>query len=120
MIIFSQSLAAWNTPVFTSVFKQEVCRLEKDALPLQTALAHSSHVSDGAIDPVVLTINEVQDAIHIKTGVFYSGIIAGSCCADDPTPVCEQTEYCELMISINKTSAEVSIVLLSDDHDRMG
>lgn len=112
MILFTQSLAAWKTPAFESVFKQEICQLEKDALPLQAALSQSSHVSDSAIDPVVLTINEGQDGINIKTGVFYSGIIAGSCCADDPTPVCEQTEYCELLFSINKASAEVSITLL--------
>ena len=114
MIIFSKSLDAWNSPDFAAVFKADVCKLEAEQLPLQAALAHSSHVSESAIDPVVLNASETNDAIRVVTGIFYAGIIASSCCADDPTPVCEQTEYCELQFDISKATAEVSILLLEN------
>lgn len=115
MIKFTNSLQAWNQPEFEAVFKQEVSQLDTSVLPLQAALAHSSHVSESPIEPVVLTRSETEAVIHIKTGIFYSGLIAGSCCADDPTPLCEQTEYCELQIDIDKRTGEVSIALLRED-----
>ncbi|MCW9015161.1 MAG: hypothetical protein OQL06_15445, partial [Gammaproteobacteria bacterium] len=67
--------------------------------------------------PVQLTINnmsENSENILIKTGIFYSGIIAGCSCADDPTPTDEITEYCEVLFEINKQSAETRITLLPD------
>ena len=114
-ILFQDSLAAWHTPVFETVFRQEVQALDLALLPLQAALSQSSYVGETAIEPVVLQSSESADAILVKTGIFYGGIIAGSCCADDPTPVCEQTEYCELLCTISKTTAEVSFTLLADE-----
>lgn len=114
MIQFSKSLDAWNSPDFTAAFKTDVCQLAVEQLPLQAALAHSSYVSESAIDPVVLMASETNDTIRVVTGIFYAGVIAGSCCADDPTPVCEQTEYCELQFDISKATAEVTILLLEN------
>ena len=113
-MIFSKSLAAWNTPAFAEVFKQELRQCDSRLLPLQDGLTQSSYVSASPINPVVLTTTETPNAIRIKTGIFYAGIIAGSCCADDPGPVCEQTEYCELQIDIDKHSAQASCVLLGN------
>ena len=47
-------------------------------------------------------------------GIFYAGIIVGSCCDSDPTPVCEQTEYCEVQFNINKLTAEATVALLEN------
>jgi hypothetical protein len=115
MINFTKSLNAWRRPEFESVFKQEVRNLEKMLLPLQAALTQSSHVSESDIDCVVLMTNEMDDVIRIKTGIFYGGLIAGSCCADDPSPVCEQIEYCEVQFDICKRTAEVTMALLKTD-----
>lgn len=113
-IVFHKSLAAWRTPAFITAYKQDMKDLETAQLPLQAALSHSSQVSETPIDPVVLHCSESADAILIKTGIFYGGIIAGSCCADDPTPVCEQTEYCVLLCTINKNGGEVTFELVTD------
>jgi len=111
-IRFEKSLTAWRTPAFDSVFKQELRELDPGVLPLQAALSQSSHVSDASIDPVILHSGETETAIQIKTGIFYAGVIAGSCCADDPTPLCEQAEYCELVCHIDKETADISIELV--------
>lgn len=107
----TKSLARWGTDEFEATFKQEVYTLERTQLPLQQGLTQSSYVSDSKVDLVILNIAETSTELIVKTGVFYSGIIAGSCCADDPTPVCEQTEYCELIFNIDKTSAETKVRL---------
>lgn len=81
-------------------------------LPLQQALSQSSHVSDSNINVIILNTSTNETCIIAKVGIFYAGIIAGSCCSDDPTPVDEIQEYCELEFSIDKQTAEFSVTLL--------
>lgn len=112
MVRLVNALKAWGSNEFEAVYKAEVAGLEKELLPLQAGLASSSHVSDSPIAPVLLATSETDKMISVKTGIFYSGIIAGSCCADDPTPVCEENEYCELQFDIDKNTGEATITLL--------
>ncbi len=114
MARLSRSLAAWATPGFDSVFKDEVKQLGAAALPLQQGLSRSSHVSGDAYDVVVLGAEEEASRIRVRAGIFYQGIIAGCSCADDPTPVDEQTEYCEVLFDIDKQTAEATVRLLED------
>lgn len=111
MLKLTDSLEAWGTAGFETTLKHEVKNLDHDLLPLQEGLSQSSHVSDAKISIVILKASEVRDSICVKAGVFYAGIIAGSCCADDPTPISENTEYCEVLFEINKTTAETVITL---------
>ncbi len=114
MIKLSKALQAWNTPDFEHVLKDEIQNINRELLPLQQGLSQSSYVTDGDISAVILKTTEMPDVIRVKAGIFYAGIIAGSCCADDPTPICEQTEYCEVRFDINKTTAEATVSLLKD------
>lgn len=113
MIRLVRSLNAWATPDFDQTLKDEIQRLDPGLLPLQEALSQSSYVSDQTIKVVILKTSESEQFISVKTGIFYSGIIAGACCSDDPTPNCEQQEYCEIQFDIDKQSAEVALSLLS-------
>mgnify|MGYP001822656941 CR=1 FL=1 len=115
MITLTNSLSTWGTPEFTGAFSDEVGSLNSEQLPLQQGLMQSSHISDSGFSVVILNSSETSNAISVKTGIFYSGVIAGSCCSDDPTPLNEQTEYCELQIEISKSTAEAKITLLSAD-----
>lgn len=114
MIKLANALKAWKTPDFESALKDEIQKLDKALLPLQEGLSLSNYVSGSDISAVILKITETPDVIHAKTGIFYAGINSGSCCADDPTPVCEQTEYCEMMFDIDKKTAEATVRLLKD------
>ena len=114
MITLPESLKAWGSPVFEDIFKSEVGGLENSQLPLQQGLQQSSYVSDSEFNVVMLNTSETIEAIFIKTGIFYAGIIAGSCCADDPSPLDEHTEYCEIHFEINKLTAETIIRLLQE------
>ncbi len=114
MIQFPASIAAWHTPDFTEVFKAEVKQLDSDLLPLQQGLAHSSSANGANLGVTVLNLTETPDTIQVKAGLFYSGIIAGCSCADDPTTQHEVNEYCEVRFSINKHSGEATVTLLRD------
>ena len=109
MITLTKSVSYWGSPGFEETFKVEVGALNNEQLPLQQGLTQSSYVSDSNFNVVILNSSETTTAIHVKTGIFY----AGSCCSDDPTPMNEQAEYCEVEFDIDKSTAETIITLLS-------
>ena len=114
MIKLIRSLEAWATPGFENTLKAEIQELEPNILPLQEGLSQSSYVSDTDISVLILDISETVDNILAKIGIYYAGVISGSCCADDPTPMSEQNEYCEVQFTINKLTAETTVSLLND------
>ena len=114
MIQLNRSAKAWGTPNFEGVFKQELQQLGADQLPLQQGLAASSVVLDGGIDVMVKRVTDDAGAIRVKAGIFYAGMVAGCSCADDPTPLSENTEYCEVQVVIDKATAAASITLLAE------
>lgn len=111
-MVLNKTLAAWGTPAFQAVFKAEVQALGAEALPLQAGLAHSSQVVGDKITIMVLDATETPTQLQVRTGIFYAGVIVGSCCADDPSPLCEQPEYCELRIEIEKSGAGATVTLV--------
>lgn len=114
MIRLTKSLKAWGTPEFESVFKSEIEQIEAGQLPLQQGLKTGSYALEGKHKAMVIHAAEAADAIHVKAGIFYSGILTGCACADDPTPVNEESEYCVVRMSINKSTAETTVTLLPE------
>ena len=112
MIHLTQSLSAWGSPAFDSILKQEIVRLGAGQLPLQQGLTTSSHALDDTLEVMLISVTEESDFLRVKAGLFYSGIIAGCNCADDPTPVDVNTEYCVVRIDIDRVTAEAAVTLL--------
>lgn len=114
MIELRRSANAWGAPDFEAVFKRELQQLGADRLPLQQGLAASSVAVDTTIDVMIKRVSDDTHAIRVKAGIFYAGIVAGCSCADDPTPVSENTEYCEVEVVIDKATAAATITLLAE------
>ena len=114
MIRLPDSVRAWGGPDFESVLKREIAALDPTALPLQQALSVSSHVAERPVQATILACGSDGGRICVKAGIFYSGIIAGCSCADDPTPMAEQAEYCVLQFDIDPATAEATVTLLPD------
>ena len=112
MIRFDMALRAWGTLAFPAALKADIERLNPDLLPLQQALERSSCVAPGAPTAMVISASEDGGGIRARAGIFYAGIIAGCSCADDPTPVNQIDEYCEIEIRIDRTSGNVTLTLL--------
>ncbi len=109
-----ESLQAWGTPAFRETLKAEIARLGTVELPLQQGLSGSSYATDTPPQAVILNSEDRGDHLWVKAGLFYTGIIAGCSCADDPTPVEEQTEYCEVVLEIDKDTGDTKVALLSE------
>ena len=105
-------MQANHSPEFNKALKNEIQDLDPSLLPLQQGLSLSSYVGRTPFSAVILNISEEADYIKIKVGIFYTGIIAGCSCSDDPSPTDEQNEYCELLFSVNKNTADTEIELL--------
>jgi len=109
MIYLSKSLKAWGSADFNSTLKREIEQLGDGPLPLQQNLTVSSVALDHQLEALVLGVSEDAGEIHAKVGILYSGIIPGCSCADDPTPMDVQNEYCEVQVDIDKATAETKI-----------
>ncbi|MES9972332.1 MAG: hypothetical protein ABW092_20055 [Candidatus Thiodiazotropha sp.] len=116
MIHLPKALNAWNVDDFNTILKGELESIDPGELPLQQGLTLSSMVSAEPFNVIVIDSKEASATIHCKVSIIYSGIIAGCSCADDPTPLDLQTEYCELLLAIDKLSAETQVELISDSH----
>jgi len=91
---------------------REVEALDPALLPLQQGLVRSSYVSEDPFKVMIIEMAEDTTSISIHAGFFYSGIVAGCNCADDPTPIESQPEYCEVAFVIDKQSGGVQTILL--------
>ena len=114
MIRLTKSLNAWGTPDFEGILKAEIEQLGAEQLPLQQGLSTSSYALDDKLNVRIISVSEEARFIRAKVGIFYSGITPGCSCADDPTPVEEQVEYCVVQLDINKTTAETTVALLAE------
>ncbi len=111
------SLQAWNTPAFTETLAREVAGLGIEHLPLQAGLSQGSVALDDDLGIMVVTVTEGHDHISARLGISYSGVVAGCACADDPAPENRTTEYCEVLLKIDKATAHTSIALLQEQAD---
>ena len=112
MIKLEKANKAWGTEQFNRICQQEIAGLDKDLLPLQQGLTQTSCVGIGDIDAVILDSSADKRSILVRASLFYSGIIAGSCCADDPTPVEELPEHCELEFIIDRSTSQTKVRLV--------
>ena len=112
MIDLTQTALSSDSNNAKNIAKLEIEKIEPSLLPLQQGLTHSSYVGNAPIQAVVLNITKDNNNVKVKTGIFYTGIIAGCSCSDDPSPTDEQNEYCELLFTIDRETTETSVKLL--------
>jgi hypothetical protein len=111
MIKLPLAIAAWNSADFKHVLQLELAKIPYTQLPLQQALTQSSSISDDPLQVMMLNVTDKEHVLLVKAAVFYTGVISGCSCSDDPTPLDTVNEYCELMLQINKLTADTHIQL---------
>ena len=102
------SVRNWNSADFSSSFKREIQGLPSGTLPLQSRGMQNGLVDDSDLSLILLQTTETGDMYKIRTGVFFSEVIGGCSCGDEPVA---ENAYCELWVRIHKTTAEASIFL---------
>lgn len=110
----TRSLAAWGTPAFEATLKEEIAQLGGRFLPLQEGLRSGSTSLDSGLSAMILRVAETPHAIQVRAGIFYRSIVSGCSCADDPTPIDENSEYCVVELEIDRESGETRATLAED------
>ena len=111
MLSLPESRDAWEGPDFEQVFVAEVQQLRREQLPLLAAMEHGNQVPEGEVKVMVLQRQRTGDRLSVTAGVFFSSVIGGCNCADDPSPIEENTEYCELVFRIDPASGATQVEL---------
>jgi hypothetical protein len=106
-----RSIQAWGTPGFEAVLREEIAQLGAGVLPLQAGLTSGSIGLDDKVSATILGVTEGPDALRVRAGIFYTSILAGCACADDPTPENENAEYCQVELEIDRASGEARVRL---------
>lgn len=114
MISLPRSLDAWGQTHFQVTLKSELEQFDAAALPLQQALTRTSHVAASPHQVSILDVSAEPGLIRTRAGIFYAGIVAGCSCADDPSAIDEQPEYCELRVDIDRSTAAATVMLLTE------
>ena len=90
-------------------FKRELENLPTGTLPLEKATTRGGFVDDSDISVSVISLKQDETGIQAKVGVFFTEIIAGCGCGDDPMP---ENAYCKMLISIDKTTCNAEFMLI--------
>jgi hypothetical protein len=104
------ALAAWGSPDFQSTLKREL-ESHADALPLQQGVAMGGVADASNLAVSVFSAREDEQAIRVEVGVFFTEIVAGCNCGDDPMDL---HAYCVMRVSIDKASARAAVIVLAD------
>lgn len=106
---FTDALLNWASDSFKPALKHEIESLKTGTLPLEKGLSQGGHIDDNDITATILSVSDNQLMIEAKVGIFFTEIVGGCNCNDDPMEI---NAYCEMKINIDKQSAEADIVAI--------
>lgn len=107
-----RSLHAWPGATFAGALKAEIEALPAGSLPLDKATLTGWHIDDSHITASVLRVKDDAARIAADIGIFFTEIIAGCSCGDEPQ---SQSNYCELRVSIDKDSGNATFAVPETD-----
>jgi len=105
VILLPLSLASWLADNFQATLKAELKSLPTGSLPLQWGTEQAGLVDDSDIAVTVIRSSATAEEILVLTGIFFSEIVSGCSCGDEPTITVNA--YVELQLMIDKSSAEM-------------
>lgn len=111
MLTLPGTLKHWNSAGFDAALKSELVSLADGVLPLQQASTHGGMVDGNSLSVTVISSNENPAGIAVRVGIFFTEIVGGCSCGDEPF---ETSGYCVLDISLDKSNAEAHIVFAAD------
>ena len=97
-VVLGAAAAAWGRDDFAAVLKRELLALPAGTLPLHLGTSQGGVVDPASLGLTVLGAVETGGEIRARAGVFFTEIVGGCSCGDDPLTA---NAYCELEIRID-------------------
>lgn len=104
------SLNAWGSDSFSRLLKEELQSLQPGTLPLHAGVTQGGLVDDAGLTATVLSASDKAGTLQIKVGIFFTEIVAGCSCGDDPAAY---SAYCEILVRIDRQTAACTFELLA-------
>lgn len=98
-----------------ATFKTEISALSPDALPLQQGMAHGNVAQGDALSAMVIGSEVDPGQVRIHAGLFFTSVVAGCACTNDPTPMNDEPEYCEVEFVIDRSDGATRVRLMESD-----
>ena len=111
MIKLTISLHDWESDSFSQTLKNEIENLPAGTLPLHAGTSQGGYVDDSDITATILRVADDKETIQARSGVFFTEIIVGCSCGDDPIPA---NAYCEMQIDIDKSSGQAAFTIVKE------
>jgi hypothetical protein len=111
MARLTKSLRSQGSEAFRQTLKAELEGLASGTLPLEKGCSRGGVADDREIAVRVLDVKQGERFIRARVGVFFSEVVAGCSCRDDPLT---ESAYCEMELAIDRESAEAEFVVVSD------
>jgi hypothetical protein len=106
-----ESLRAWNTDAFARSLKAELEGMNLEDLPLDAGTSHGGFIGEDPITATLLNYSDEGRSILADVGVFFTEILAGCSCGDEPESI---HAYCRMRLRIDKSTAEAKIRVIQD------
>lgn len=103
---FPEALRSWASDSFERTLKGEIENLKIGTLPLENGISQGGRIDDSNITATILNTSDNPSTIKTKAGIFFTEIVGGCNCNDDPVEI---NAYCEIIINIDKTTAHADI-----------
>lgn len=108
---FAGACRDWTGPGLAATLQRALESLPPGSLPLHLGVAQGGVVDDTDMAVTVLRVGAAADRIDAEVGVFFTEIVGGCSCGDDPAP---QHAYCRLHLSIDRSTGAASCTLVVD------
>jgi len=102
-------LEAEDSESFKHRLASAVKALPAGSLPLQAGCEQGGLVDDSDILASVLSVEQDKDRFLARVGIFFTEIVGGCNCNDDPLEV---NAYCVLEVAINRSDGVATIIPL--------
>lgn len=105
------SLHAFGSDTFPSVLKADLERLDPAALGLDRAVTQGGQVQEFSVTTTLVGATGDGDAVRARVGVFFTEVVGGCSCGDDPYQV---AGYREMRITIDRQTGAALFELEGD------
>lgn len=101
----------YHASSFKDDFKHYIEQLPPASLPLHNCTSQGGIVDDRNISASILSVTAIENGVEIKIAVFFTEIIGGCSCGDDPVA---ENAYAELLAIMDKDSRQLTFSVIND------
>ena len=105
----ANTLQEWPHGSWKSALKRQIESLPSGSLPLENALTRCGIVDDNDVSVIVINASQNSAGIQARVGVFFTEIVAGCVCGEDPSA---ENAYCEILVHIDKITGTADFTLI--------